>query len=83
MNFYALYRKEKGASISETIEEIKANKKKIDSIVFVNDDKQILPNTCYSYLRSFLEEAGLISKVSTLESKLLEESDVFFSQIGI
>lgn len=80
---YALYRKEKGASISETIEEIKANKKKIDSIVFVNDDKQILPNTCYSYLRSFLEEAGLISKVSTLESKLLEESDVFFSQIGI
>lgn len=31
----------------------------------------------------FLEEAGLISKVSTLESKLLEESDVFFSQIGI
>lgn len=29
---------------------------------FVNEEGGKLPNTCYSYIRSFLEEAGIIKK---------------------
>ena len=55
----------------------------IDSIDFVNEKNEALPNTCYSYIRSYLEEAGLICKVSSLESKLLDEADLFYSQITL
>ena len=52
-------------------------------MVFVNENDEVLPNTCYSYIRSYLEEAGLISNVSSYESKLLDNSDKFYSQIDI
>lgn len=80
---YTLYCMELGVTIDDAIDEIKENKEKIDAITFLNENNEVLPNTCYSYLRSFLEEAGLISKVSSLESKLLEESDSFYLQIGM
>lgn len=80
---YTLHCIEIGKSIDDAIINIKANKSNIDNIEFLNDYDEILPNTCYSYLRSFLEEAGLIVKVSPLESKLLDDSQVFFSQIGM
>lgn len=80
---YTLHCIEEEESINKAITDIKTNREKIDSITFLNEDNEILPNTCYSYIRSFLEEAGLISKVSSLTSKLLEDSDSFYSQIGI
>ena len=80
---YALHCIEEDKTIDDAIVDIKSDKKKIDTITFVNEKNEVLPNTCYSYLRSFLEEAGLISKVSSLESKLLEDSDMFYSQIGL
>lgn len=80
---YTLSCLEKGKTIDDAIADIRANKRKIDSIEFLNENEKTLPNTCYSYLRSFLEEAGLISKVSSLESKLLDEADIFYSQISI
>ena len=80
---YSLHCIEIGKTIDDAIREIRTDKKKIDAIVFLNENKEILPNTCYSYLRSFLEEAGLISKVSPLESRLLDDADSFFSQINI
>ena len=80
---YSLHCIEIGKTIDDAIREIRTDKKKIDTIVFLNENKEILPNTCYSYLRSFLEEAGLISKVSPLESRLLDDADSFFSQINI
>ena len=80
---YTLHCIETGKTIEYSIIKIKADKKKIDNIEFLNDDDEALPNTCFSYLRSFLEEAGLITKVSPLESKLLDDSHVFFSQIGM
>jgi hypothetical protein len=80
---YTLHYYEIGKTIEEAITRIKEEKKKIDSIVFLNEVGDILPNTCYSYLRSFLEESGLIAKISPLESKLLDDSDLFFSQIGM
>ena len=52
-----------------------------EHIEFVNEKGDKLPNTCYSYLRSFLEESGLIQKVSTNESKLTNPSDKIFTQI--
>ena len=66
-----------------TIKKIKENQKKIDSITFLNENGEKLPNTCYSYIRSFLEEAGIISKVSKTKSKLLEEGETFYLQIGM
>ena len=69
--------------MEEAIEKISKNRKKISTYTFTNEEGNTLPNTCYSYLRSYLEEAGLISKVSPLESKLLEEADKFYSYISI
>ena len=80
---YTLYTIEKGKTIDDAINEIKSNRKRIDSIEFVNDYDEPLPNTCYSYIRSFLEEAGLINKVSSLVSKLSDEADLFYSQIKL
>ena len=80
---YTLYNIEKGKTIDDIIADIRNNKKKIDAIEFVNEYDEPLPNTCYSYIRSFLEEAGLIHKVSSLESKLSDEADLFYSQIGL
>jgi len=80
---YALHYVEIGKTVDDAILKIKNDKRKIDAIVFLNEKNEILPNTCYSYLRSFLEEAGLISKISPLEDKLLDNADYFFSQINI
>ena len=80
---YTLHYIEIGKTIEDAIAQIKDNRRKVDSIVFLNEEGNVLPNTCYSYLRSFLEEAGLIAKVSPLESKLLDDADLFYSQIGM
>ena len=80
---YTLSRIQLGETIEDSITKIKKNRANIESIIFLNEDEEVLPNTCYSYLRSFLEEAGLITKVSSMKSKLLESSDVFFSQINL
>ena len=80
---YTLHYIEIGKTIEEAIVRIKEDKRKIDSIVFLNEEGDILPNTCYSYLRSFLEETGIIAKVSPLESKLLDGADLFYTEIGI
>ena len=80
---FTLHCLETGKTIEDAIEVIKSNKTKIDSIEFVNEDDEPLPNTCYSYLRSFLEEIGIISKISTNESKLLDDSELLYSQINI
>lgn len=78
---YALHCIENDITIEEAIEDIKQNKKEIDEIEFVNEKDEKLPNICYSYLRSFLEEAGLIQKVNSNESKLINSSDKIFTQI--
>ena len=80
---YTLHYMEIGKTIEEAIAQIQKEKRKIDSIVFLNEEGNNLPNTCYSYLRSFLEEAGLIVNISTVESKLLDDADLFYSQIGM
>lgn len=80
---YALYCLEKGLSFNEAIEEIKKNKSKIDSMQFVNEEGERLPNTCYSYIRSFLEEAGIIKKYNSKESELIDSSDKLFTIIKI
>ncbi len=80
---YTLHIIEIGKTIDDAIVEIRENKERIDNIVFLNEDNRVLPNTCYSYLRSFLEEIGIISNISSLESKLLDDSDLLYSQIKI
>jgi len=80
---YTLHCIETGESIDNAIEKIKKDQNKIDAITFMNEYGEVLPTTCYSYIRSFLEEAGLISKVSKMKSKLLEEGETFYSQIGM
>lgn len=60
---YALHCLETGLSVDEAIGEIRKVKDKIDEIKFVNEEGEKLPNTCYSYIRSFLEEAGVIKRL--------------------
>lgn len=78
---YSLHCIENGLLLDKAINEIRQNKRKIDEIEFVNEKGEKLPNTCYSYLRSFLEEAGLIQKINTNESKLINPLDKIFKQI--
>lgn len=80
---YALHCLENGLSLDEAIENIKKEREKIDSMNFVNEEGGKLPNTCYSYIRSFLEEAGIIKKVSSKESELLNPSDKIFTIITV
>ncbi len=80
---FTLYFIDSGKTINESINYIGANRRKIEKIDFVNENGEPLPNTCYSYIRSFLKESGLISNVTTKSSKLLEEADVFFTQINM
>lgn len=80
---YTLHCLETGRTLDDAISDIKKNKNKIDLIEFVNEDGDVLPNTCYSYLRSYLEECGLIYKVSSLESNLSDEADLFYSHISL
>ena len=80
---YALHCLETGKTLDDAISDIKKNKQQIDTIEFMNEDGEALPSTCYTYLRSFLEECGLIYKISSLESKLSDEADVFYSQISL
>lgn len=80
---YSLYCIDNGDTLEYAIDKIRLNKKEIDKYVFLNEDNKDLPNTCYSYIRSYLEESGLICKVSSQESKLTEEASLFFSTINI
>lgn len=80
---YTLSVLEDGNTFDYALSQIKSRKNVIDSIEFVNEDGHILPNTCYSYIRSFLEEAGLISKINSKESKLKDSANYFFTQIEL
>ncbi len=80
---YAIHYLEQGKTMDDIIDDIKSNKKKIDLIEFVGENDKALPSTSYTYIRGYLEEAGLISKVSPNESKLLEDADLFYTQIGM
>lgn len=80
---YALHCLENGFSLDDAIEEIKKVKDQIDTITFVNEEGEKLPNTCYSYIRSFLEESGIIKKVGSKESALVNPSDKIFTIITL
>lgn len=80
---YTLHCLEIGKSFEDAIDDITKDRKKIVSCTFTKEDGKVLPNTCYAYIRSYLEEAGLITQISTNESKLQEEADTFYSLINI
>ena len=56
---------------------------KYEEYEFVNEKEEPLPNTCYSYLRSFLIEAGLIENLNSTISTVTDEADEFFHAIKI
>lgn len=80
---YTLYCLENGMSFEDALADINVRREEIRTATFVNEENQMLPNTCYSYLRSYLEEAGLIYKESVMISNLTEDADLFYSQIDL
>ena len=80
---YALYIIKQNKDIGNAIKDIRTNKKEIDESEFFNEKNDKLPNTCFCYIRSFLEEAGLIYNISKAESQLTEEAPLFYSKIGL
>lgn len=80
---YAIYRVDKGVDFENVINEIKNKRNEISTYEFTREDGAVLPTTCYSYIRSFLEEAGLISNTSKNSSTLTIDADEFFSQINL
>ena len=80
---FLLHCKEVGKSIEEALDEIARLKDQIEEYEFVNEKEEPLPNTCYSYLRSFLIEAGLIENLNSTISTVTDEADEFFHAIKI
>ena len=76
---YALHLKENNRSIEEIIMEIKTTTINLKDIEYVSEKGKPLPNTCYSYIRSFLEEADVIDSNSNLKPG----ANLFYSQITI
>ena len=56
---------------------------KIDDIIFLNEKGENLPDTCYSYIRSYLVEAGLITRITNMEYRVLDSFDNFVSKLNI
>ena len=80
---YALHCIDEGDSIEKAISDIKTDSAKIRRIEFLKDNGTKLPTTCYTYIRSYLEEAGLIIKLSPTLSKVHGDAKTFFSQIQL
>ena len=80
---YMLHCKEKGMSIEESLNEVTKLKDEIEDFEFVNEKEITLPNTCYSYLRSFLIEAGLLENLNSSISTLTDEADDFFHALNL
>ncbi len=80
---YLLHCKELGKTVEESLNTISKLKDQIESFEFVNEKEEPLPNTCYSYLRSFLIETGLIENLNSSISTVTEEADEFFHAIKI
>lgn len=78
---FLLYCKEAGKPIDDAINQISKLKEQIEEYEFVNEKEEPLPNTCYSYLRSFLIEAGLIENLNSSISTVTEDADEFFLAI--
>ena len=80
---YMLYCNYYGFSFMEAIEQIKEKEKEINQAEFVKEDGTSLPNTCYSYIRSLLEEAHLIENTEKNISKIIDKTDSFYSHITL
>lgn len=80
---YTLTRLGHDETVEDAISYIKSHREKVYSMTFVKPDGSPLSSTCYSYIRSYLEEAGLIRKISTMESSLTEDAKIFYSQIDL
>lgn len=81
---YSLYCREHNKTLDEAIEEInQMNEESLAGLQFIKEDGELVKSTSYLYLRSFLEEAALIEKVTPMLSKLTPEADYFFKQIEL
>ena len=82
---YVLHRfeEDEDTDLDTIIAYIRDNREKIASYEFTNMDGKPLPNTCYSYIRGLLVEAGLITRVSNRTSKITSEANFFFKQISL
>ena len=80
---FLLHCKEVGKTIDESLDEMASLKDRIEDFVFVNDKEEPLQNTCYSYLRSFLLEAGLIENINSSISGVTGEAEEFFHAIQL
>ena len=80
---FLLHCKEVGKPTEEALDEVARLKDKIEEYEFVNEKEDPLPNTCYSYLRSFLIEAGLIESLNSSISTVTDEADEFFHAIKL
>ncbi len=80
---YLLHCKEVGKSTEEALDDIAKLKDQIEEYEFINEKEEPLPNTCYSYIRSFLIEAGLIESLNSSISTLTDDADEFFYAIKL
>lgn len=78
---YALHSIGEGHTIEDAINDIRLDRRKIDQIEFVNEKGNALPNTCYSYLRSLLVEAGLVVNINASQSKLTDDGIIFVNHL--
>lgn len=80
---YALHCLEEGLDMDKAINLIREKRDEISTYEFTKKDGKPLANTCYSYIRGLLLQAGLIVNINYRKSKLTEEAQFFLTQINL
>lgn len=78
---YVLQRYKEGQSITQAIDEVKEHRNKNVEFEYVNSEGSKIHNTAYSYVRSFLLEAGIIENTKGFHSKLKNTSIDFIKTL--
>lgn len=78
---YILQRYKEGQSITQAIDEVKEHRNNNVEFEYVNSEGSKIQNTAYSYVRSFLSEAGIIENTKSFHSKLKNTSIDFIKTL--
>ncbi len=80
---YTLHCLEEQFSIEKAVDKILSNREQIKTISFISESGDLLPTTCYTYIRGLLTEAGIIDNIDSVQSKINDEGVEFLKELNL